>query len=97
MLAPKKVKHRKMHKGRMRGKAYRGCQVTLGDYGLKALEPGWITNRQLEAAGIGMTRHVERGGRVWVRISPAKPITQQQAEAPEGNGEGEREERSAVV
>src|SRR2546427_6907883 len=90
MLAPKKVKHRKMHKGRMRGKAYRGCQVTLGDYGLKALEPGWITNRQLEAARIAMTRHVKRGGRVWVRIFPDKPITKKPAETRMGDRKSTR-------
>ena len=97
MLAPKKVKHRKMHKGRMRGKAYRGCQVTLGDYGLKALEPGWITNRQLEAARIAMTRHVKRGGRVWVRIFPDKPITKKPAETRMGKGKGNPEGWVAVV
>src|SRR2546425_11503610 len=97
MLAPKKVKHRKMHKGRMRGKAYRGCQVTLGDYGLKALEPGWITNRQLEAARIAMTRHVKRGRRVWVRIFPDKPITKKPAETRIGKGKGNPEEWVAVV
>src|SRR5437016_13800185 len=90
MLAPKKVKHRKMHKGRMRGKAYRGWQVTHGDYGLKALEPGLITNRQLEAARIAMTRHVKRGGRVWVRICPDKPITKKAAGTRRGNAKGNR-------
>src|SRR5207249_3219664 len=97
MLAAKKVKHWKMHKGRMRGKAYRGCQVTLGDYGLKALEPGWITNRQLEAARIAMTRHVKRGGRVWVRIFPDKPITKKPAETRMGKGKGNPEYWVAVV
>jgi large subunit ribosomal protein L16 len=86
-----------MHKGRMRGKAYRGCQVTLGDYGLKALEPGWITNRQLEAARIAMTRHVKRGGRVWVRIFPDKPITKKPAETRMGKGKGNPEYWVAVV
>lgn len=97
MLAPKKVKHRKMHKGRMSGKAYRGSQVTLGEYGLKTLEPGWITNRQIEAARIAMTRHVKRGGRVWVRIFPDKPITKKPAETRMGKGKGNPEYWVAVV
>ncbi len=97
MLAPKKVKHRKMHKGTMRGKAYRGGNVTLGEYGLKALEPGWITNRQIEAARIAMTRHVKRGGRVWVRIFPDKPITKKPAETRMGKGKGNPEYWVAVV
>jgi len=97
VLAPKKVKHRKMHKGRMSGKAYRGSQVTLGEYGLKTLEPGWITNRQIEAARIAMTRHVKRGGRVWVRIFPDKPITKKPAETRMGKGKGNPEYWVAVV
>ena len=97
MLAPKKVKHRKMHKGTMRGKAYRGGDVTLGEYGLKAMEPGWITNRQIEAARIAMTRHVKRGGRVWVRIFPDKPITKKPAETRMGKGKGNPEYWVAVV
>ena len=97
MLAPKKVKHRKMHKGRMSGKAYRGSQVTLGEYGLKTLEPGWVTNRQIEAARIAMTRHVKRGGRVWVRIFPDKPITKKPAETRMGKGKGNPEYWVAVV
>jgi len=97
VLAPKKVKHRKMHKGNMRGKAYRGGAVTLGEYGLKALEPGWITNRQIEAARIAMTRHVKRGGRVWVRIFPDKPITKKPAETRMGKGKGNPEYWVAVV
>ena len=97
MLAPKKVKHRKMHKGRMSGKAYRGSQVTLGEYGLKSLEPGWVTNRQIEAARIAMTRHVKRGGRVWVRIFPDKPITKKPAETRMGKGKGNPEYWVAVV
>src|SRR2546428_12943253 len=91
MLAPKKVKHRKMQKGRLRGKAYRGCQVTLGEYGLKALEPGWITNRQLEAARIAMTRHGKRGGRGWGPVFPDKPIPKKPGEAPLGKGKGKPE------
>lgn len=97
MLAPKKVKHRKAQKGRMRGKAYRGGDVTLGEYGLKALEPGWITNRQIEAARIAMTRHVKRGGRVWVRFFPDKPITKKPAETRMGKGKGNPEYWVAVV
>jgi len=97
VLAPKKVKHRKMHKGRRHGKAYRGSQVTLGEYGLKALEPGWVTNRQIEAARIAMTRHVKRGGRVWVRIFPDKPITKKPAETRMGKGKGNPEYWVAVV
>ncbi len=97
MLAPQKVKHRKMHKGRMSGKAYRGSQVTLGEYGLKTLEPGWVTNRQIEAARIAMTRHVKRGGRVWVRIFPDKPITKKPAETRMGKGKGNPEYWVAVV
>lgn len=97
MLAPKKVKHRKIQKGRRRGKAYRGCTVTIGEYGLKALEPGWITNRQMEAARIAMTRHVKRGGRVWVRIFPDKPITKKPAETRMGKGKGNPEYWVAVV
>lgn len=97
MLAPKKVKHRKMHKGRMSGKAYRGSQVTLGEYGLKTLEPGWVTNRQIEAARIAMTRYVKRGGRVWVRIFPDKPITKKPAETRMGKGKGNPEYWVAVV
>lgn len=97
MLAPKKVKHRKMHKGRMSGKAYRGSQITLGEYGLKTLEPGWVTNRQIEAARIAMTRHVKRGGRVWLRIFPDKPITKKPAETRMGKGKGNPEYWVAVV
>jgi len=97
VLAPKKVKHRKMHKGRMSGKAYRGSLVTLGEYGLKTLEPGWVTNRQIEAARIAMTRHVKRGGRVWVRIFPDKPITKKPAETRMGKGKGNPEYWVAVV
>src|SRR2546428_7136994 len=97
MLAPKKVKHRKMQKGRLRGKAYRGCQLTLGEYGLKALEPGWNTNRQLEAARIAMTRHVKRGGRVGVRIFADKPLNKKPAETRMGKGNGNFQYWVAVV
>ncbi len=88
MLAPKKVKFRKMQKGRMTGKAYRGGQITLGEFGLKALEPGWVTSRQIEAARIAITRYVKRGGQVWTRIFPDKPITKKPAETRMGSGKG---------
>ncbi len=97
MLAPKKVKFRKMQKGRMRGKAYRGGQITLGEYGLKALEPGRLTSRQIEAARIALTRHVKRGGQVWTRIFPDKPITKKPAETRMGKGKGNPEFWAAVV
>ncbi|MEK6617098.1 MAG: 50S ribosomal protein L16, partial [Nitrospirota bacterium] len=97
MLAPKKVKFRKMQKGRMRGKAYRGGQITIGEYGLKALEPGWITSRQIEAARIAITRHVKRGGQVWTRMFPDKPITKKPAETRMGKGKGNPEYWVAVV
>ncbi|HBL35726.1 MAG TPA: 50S ribosomal protein L16, partial [Firmicutes bacterium] len=75
MLIPKRVKHRKVMRGRMKGMAYRGSQLTLGDYGLQAVEPGWITNVQIEAARIALTRHMKRGGKVWIKIFPDKPVT----------------------
>ncbi|OGQ83993.1 MAG: 50S ribosomal protein L16 [Deltaproteobacteria bacterium RIFOXYA12_FULL_58_15] len=88
MLAPAKVKWRKTQKGRIRGQALRGGTVAFGDWGLQALEPGWITQRQLEAARIAMTRHIKRGGRVWIRIFPDKPITSKPAETRMGKGKG---------
>jgi large subunit ribosomal protein L16 len=94
---PKKVKHRKMMKGRMTGKAYRGSTVSFGDFGLKALEPAWITARQIEAARIALTRHVKRGGKVWIRIFPDKPITKKPAETRMGKGKGSPEYWVAVV
>ena len=97
MLAPKRVKRRKTHKGRMRGKAYRGSKVSFGDYGLQALEPTWITNRQIESARVAMTRHIKRGGKVWIRIFPDKPITQKPAETRMGKGKGNPEKWVAVV
>ncbi len=97
MLAPKKVKFRKMQKGRMNGKAYRGGQVTLGEFGLKALEPGWITSRQIEAARIALTRHVKRGGQIWTRIFPDKPVTKKPAETRMGKGKGSPEFWVSVV
>jgi large subunit ribosomal protein L16 len=97
MLAPKRVKRRKTHKGRMRGKAYRGSKVSFGEYGLQALEPTWITNRQIESARVAMTRHIKRGGKVWIRIFPDKPITQKPAETRMGKGKGNPESWVAVV
>jgi large subunit ribosomal protein L16 len=97
MLAPKKVKFRKMQKGRMWGKAYRGSTLTLGEYGLKALEPGWLSSRQIEAARIAITRYVKRGGQVWTRIFPDKPITRKPAETRMGKGKGNPEYWVAVV
>ena len=97
MLAPKKVKFRKMQKGRMRGKAYRGGSITIGEYGLKSLEPGRLTSRQIEAARIAITRHVKRGGQVWTRIFPDKPITKKPAETRMGKGKGNPELWVAVV
>jgi len=97
MLAPKRVKHRKMHKGNMNGIAYRGAEVSYGEYGLKVLEPGWITSRQIEAARIAMTRYVKRGGKIWIRIFPDKPITKKPAETRMGKGKGAPEYWVAVV
>ena len=97
MLAPKRVKHRKTHKGRIRGKATRGNTVSFGEYGLMAAEPTWITNRQIEAARVAMTRHMKRGGKVWIRIFPDKPITQKPAETRMGKGKGNPEGWVAVV
>ena len=97
MLQPKKVKHRKQQKGRMRGKAYRGSTLSFGDYGLQATAPARITARQIEAARIAMTRHVKRGGKVWIRIFPDKPITKKPAETRMGKGKGSPEEWVAVV
>ncbi|RMH04390.1 MAG: 50S ribosomal protein L16 [Nitrospirae bacterium] len=97
MLAPKKVKFRKVQKGRIHGKAYRGNTVSFGQFGLKALEPGRITARQIEAARIAMTRHVKRGGRIWTRIFPDKPVTKKPAEVRMGKGKGNPELWVAVV
>ncbi len=97
MLAPKRVKHRKTHKGRMRGKAHRGNKVSFGEYGLVATEPSWISNRQIESARVAMTRHIKRGGKVWIRIFPDKPITQKPAETRMGKGKGNPEKWVAVV
>lgn len=97
MLAPKRVKFRKMQKGRMKGSGERGSDVSYGEYGLKALEPGWITSRQIEAARIAMTRYVKRGGKIWIRIFPDKPITKKPAETRMGSGKGSPEYWVAVV
>lgn len=97
MLIPKRVKHRKTHRGRMTGKAIRGSQLTLGEYGLQATEPGWITNVQIEAARIALTRHIKRGGKVWIKIFPDKPVTAKPAETRMGSGKGSPEHWVAVV
>ncbi|GMT47487.1 MAG: 50S ribosomal protein L16 [bacterium] len=97
MLMPKKVKFRKTQKGNMRGKAYRGSDVSFGQYGLKALEPGWITSRQIEAARVAITRHVKRGSKLWIRIFPDKPITKKPAETRMGKGKGNLEYWVAVI
>jgi len=88
MLSPKRVRWRKVQKGRMRGKAYRGSEVSFGDFGLQTLECGWLTARQIEAGRIAMTRHVKRGGKVWIRVFPDKPITKKPAETRMGKGKG---------
>jgi len=97
MLAPKRIKFRKQQKGRTRGKALRGAEVSFGDYGLQTTEPGWITNRQIEAARVAMTRHIKRGGKVWIRIFPDKPVTKKPAETRMGKGKGNPEMWVAVV
>lgn len=97
MLLPKRVKHRKQHRGRMTGRAMRGNRITHGDFGLVALEPAWITNRQIEAARIAMTRYIKRGGQVWIQIFPDKPITAKPAETRMGSGKGSPEYWVAVV
>lgn len=97
MLVPTRVKHRKQHRGRMHGKATRGNTITFGEYGLVALEPAWITNRQIEAARIAMTRYIKRGGKVWIKIFPDKPITAKPAETRMGSGKGSPEYWVAVV
>src|SRR5574342_494220 len=97
MLQPARTKYRKMQKGRMPGKAYRGSNLTYGEFGLMSLQPGWITSRQIEAARIAMTRHVKRGGKVWIRIFPDKPVTKKPAETRMGKGKGNPEEWVAVV
>ncbi|GIU97267.1 MAG: 50S ribosomal protein L16 [Actinomycetota bacterium] len=97
MLAPKKVKHRKVHRGRMRGKAKGHTEIQYGDYGIVALEPAWITNRQIESARVAITRHIRRGGKVWITIFPDKPYTKKPAETRMGSGKGNPEGWVAVV
>ena len=97
MLLPKRVKYRRVHRGRLTGKATRGAVVNYGDYGLQALEPAWITSNQIEAARIAMTRYIKRGGQVWIKIFPDKPITEKPAETRMGSGKGSPEYWVAVV
>ena len=97
MLMPRKVRHRKVQRGRLQGMAKGGTKLAFGDYGIQALEPGWLTNRQIEAARIAMTRHIKRGGKVWIRIFPDKPVTQKPAETRMGSGKGNPERWVAVV
>ena len=97
MLMPRRVKHRKQHRGRLTGKATGGSEITFGDFGIQAQEPGWITARQIEAARIAMTRHIKRGGKVWINIFPDKPVTEKPAETRMGSGKGNPEHWVAVV
>ena len=97
MLMPKKVKYRKEQRGRMKGRAKGGTEVTFGEYGLQALEPAWITNRQIEAARVAMTRYMRRGGKVWIKIFPSKPVTAKPLEVRMGSGKGSPEHWVAVV
>ena len=97
MLMPRRVKHRKQHRGRMTGKAKGASEITFGDFGIQAQEPGWITARQIEAARIAMTRHIKRGGKVWINVFPDKPVTEKPAETRMGSGKGNPEHWVAVV
>lgn len=97
MLMPKRVKHRKEQRGRMNGTAYKGSEITSGEYGLQALEPGWVTNKQIEAARIALTRHIKRGGKIWIKIFPSKPVSAKPAETRMGKGKGAPEYWVAVV
>jgi large subunit ribosomal protein L16 len=97
MLMPRKVRHRKQQRGRMSGQAKGGTEVSFGDFGIQALEPAWLTARQIEAARIAMTRHVKRGGKVWIRVFPDKPVTEKPAETRMGSGKGNPEHWVAVV
>ena len=97
MLSPKRVKFRKMFKGRTKGMSKRGTELSFGHYGLQAVEPGWVSNRQIEAARVALTRHIKRGGKVWIRIFPDKPITKKPAETRMGKGKGSPEGWVAVV
>ena len=97
MLMPKKVKYRKQQRGRMTGKAWRGSELSFGQYGLKVLEPGWITDRQIEASRVAMTRFIKRGGKIWIRLFPDKPVTKKPAETRMGKGKGAPDHWVAVV
>ncbi len=97
MLMPKRVKHRKVMRGRMKGKSIRGSSIAFGEYGLKAMEPGRLSHRQIEAARIAMTRHVKRGGKIWIRVFPDKPVTKKPLETRMGKGKGNPEEWVAVI
>ncbi len=97
MLMPKRVKYRKLQRGRMRGLSYRGCNINFGEYGLQALEPAWITNNQIEAARVAMTRSLKKGGKVWVRIFPDKSVSKKPAETRMGKGKGDPEYWVAVI
>ncbi len=97
MLMPKRTKYRKMQRGRMRGLAKGGTAVSFGEYGLKALEPAWMTNRQIEAARVALTRHIKRGGKIWIRVFPDKPVTKKPAETRMGKGKGAPEFWVAVI
>ncbi|MCX6828016.1 MAG: 50S ribosomal protein L16 [candidate division Zixibacteria bacterium] len=97
MLMPKKTKFRKQQRGRMTGKAFRGSSISFGEYGLKAIEPAWVTDRQIEAARIALTRYIKRGGKVWIRVFPDKPVTKKPAETRMGKGKGAPEFWVAVV
>jgi large subunit ribosomal protein L16 len=97
MLMPKKVKYRKQQRGRRTGKAWRGSSLAFGDFGLKSLSPGWVTDRQIEAARVAITRHIKRGGKLWIRIFPDKPITKKPAETRMGKGKGAPEQWVAVI
>ena len=97
MLMPKRVKYRRQHRGRMKGKAKGGTEIQFGEYGIQALEPAWVDSRQIEAARIAMTRYIKRGGKVWIRIFPHKPVTEKPAETRMGKGKGSPEYWVAVV
>jgi large subunit ribosomal protein L16 len=97
MLMPKRVKYRKQQRGRMRGKAYRGSSVAFGEWGLQAMEPAWVTNRQIEAARVAITRSMKRGGKMWIRVFPDKPVTKKPAETRMGKGKGSPEFWVAVI
>ena len=97
MLMPKRVKYRKQQRGRRRGKAYRGSAINFGEFGIKAMEPAWLTNKQIEAARVALTRHIKRGGKVWIRIFPDKPVTVKPAETRMGKGKGAPDHWVAVI